>query len=184
MSFKEFLGWLGFQNEISFWGMLVFLASVGIEIMPKIKWNPWSSLIKWIGMRFNSHIDRRVGKLDEKFDKEIELLNIKVDTLQKDLTKYVVESENKNLQDLRRDILDFCNSCINGRRHTREEFNFVIKECDNYEIYIKDREIKNGVIEAAIKEIRRLYDKCIQEHSFLKEGEENPTRKHSVQTNE
>ncbi len=60
---------------------------------------------------------------------------------------------------------------MNKRRHTKEQFDFVIKECDTYEKYIKKNEIKNGVIEAAINEIRRIYQKCIHENSFLKEGE-------------
>ena len=59
---------------------------------------------------------------------------------------------------------------MNNRKHTKEQFDFMIRECDEYEKYIKKNDVKNGVIEAAIKEIRRLYEKCIQEHSFLKEG--------------
>ena len=79
----------------------------------------------------------------------------------------------KSLQDTRRDILEFANSCMNGRKHTMEQFDFVIKQCDEYEMYIKKTDTKNGVIEAAIKEIRRLYEKCRHENSFLKEGEES-----------
>lgn len=184
MTFQEFLSWLGINSKFTFWGIIVFLTSVGIEIVPKIKWNPWSSLIKWIGSKFNDKIDSKIGDLDTSFsdklddlgksvDDRICELDRKVDKLQKDLSAHVLESENKNLQDIRRDILDFCNACMNKRRHTKEQFDFVIRQCDYYETYIHDHDIKNGVIEAAIKEIRRLYDKCIQEHSFLKEGEED-----------
>lgn len=183
MTFEQFIAWLGFKNGFTFWSFVVFAASIGIEVIPKFKWNPWSSLIKWIGSKFNDKIDNKVGILDktvnEKIDKltigmdeKVRVLDRKVDKLQNDLSAYVLESENKNLQDIRRDILDFCNACMNGRKHTKEQFDFVIHQCDYYEGYIKDHDIKNGVIEAAIKEIRRLYEKCIQEHSFLKEGEE------------
>ena len=187
MSFTEFISWLGFQNKLSFWGVLVFLASIGIEVVPQIKWSPWSALLKWLGNRFNDRIDRKVGALgrtlddkiealNRKIDEQVGILDTKVDVLHKDLTDHVSESENKNLQDMRRDILDFCNACINRRKHTREQFEFVIHQCDYYEKYIKERDIKNGVIEAAIKEIRRLYEKCMQEHSFLKEGEETSNK--------
>lgn len=173
MTFEEFISWLGFTNKVTFWGVIVFLTSIGIEIFPKIKWNPWSSLIKWIGSKFNDKIDTKIDALNESMDAKIQSVDKKVDKLQSDLSAHVSESENKNLQDIRRDILNFCNACMNAQRHTKEQFDFVIHQCDYYERYIQDHDIKNGVIEAAIKEIRRLYEKCIQEHSFLKEGEED-----------
>lgn len=172
MTFEEFISWLGFTNKVTFWGVIVFLTSIGIEIFPKIKWNPWSSLIKWIGSKFNDKIDAKIDALNKSMDSKIQSVDEKVDKLQSDLSAHVLESENKNLQDIRRDILNFCNACMIGQRHTKEQFDFVIHQCDYYETYIHDHDIKNGVIEAAIKEIRRLYEKCIQEHSFLKEGEE------------
>ena len=167
MSFQDFLNAIGWKAG-TFWGVVIFLMSIGIEVVPKIKWNPWSSLIKWIGSQFNNKIDAKMDQVRG----EIKVLDEKIDHVQGELNKHMKESEIKTLQDTRRDILDFCNSCMNGQKHTKEEFEFVVKQCDSYEVYIKKNDIKNGVIEAAIKETRRLYDKCIQEHSFLKEGEE------------
>lgn len=160
MTFQEFISSIGFSNGISFWAVVAFLMSIGIEIVPKIKWNPWSSLFNWVGSKLNAKIISKVDAIDKK-----------VDALQKELNRHVSDSEVKALQDTRRDILDFCNSCMNGRRHTKEEFEFVIKECDVYEKHIEDNKVKNGVITAAIHEIRRLHQKCIEENSFLKEGE-------------
>lgn len=165
MTFQEFLESTGL-TATSFWGIVVFLTSIGIEVIPKIKWNPWSTLIKWIGSQFNAQID---AKLDAVRG-EIVVVDKKIDYVQGELSKHINESETKSLQDTRRDILEFCNACMNNRKHTKEQFDFMIHQCDEYEKYIQKSEIKNGVIEAAIKEIRRLYEKCIQEHSFLKEG--------------
>ena len=167
MTFQEFLSSVGLTNR-SFWGIVVFLMSIGIEVIPKIKWNPWTTLIRWIGSRFNTKIDDKIDAVRG----EIKALDIKIDYVEGQLSKHISESEIKSLQDTRRDILEFANACMNGRKHTKEQFEFVIKQCDEYEKYIKKNEITNGVIEAAIREIRRLYDKCIQEHAFLKEGEE------------
>ena len=167
MTFQEFLNTVGLTTT-SFWGIVVFLGSIGIEVIPKIKWSPWSALFKWIGDKFNN-------KLDEKMDAirgEVKAIEKKVDYVQTELSKHINESEDKALQDTRRDILDFCNACMNKRKHTREQFVFVLKQCDAYEAYIEKNHVKNGEISAAIREIRRLYDKCIQENSFLKEGEE------------
>lgn len=164
MTFQDFLNYIGWKAT-TFWGVLIFLMSIGIEVIPKIKWNPWSTLIKWIGSKFNDKIDKKMDTVRG----EIKALDEKIDKVQSQLSEHITESEKKSLEDTRRDILDFANACMNGRKHTKEQFDFMIKKCDTYESYIKENKIKNGIIEAAIKEIRRLYDKCIQEHSFLKE---------------
>lgn len=189
MSFQDFLNYIGIPSKITFWGLLLFLMSIGIEIIPKFKFNPWSTFIGWLGGHFNAHLDVKIsGKVEELKQKlthtdkdlseKVGSIDKKVDELSLELKRHIAESETKTLQDMRRDILDFCNSCMNGRRHTKEEFDFVINECDSYEKYIVAKKLKNGVIEAAIAEIRRLYTKCIQEHSFLKEGEDpNPSKK-------
>lgn len=163
MTFQEFIASMGFRSGFSFWAVAAFLMSIGIEIIPKIKWNPWTTLIKWIGSRFNSKLDR---KMDEVRG-EIRELDLKIDMVQGELSKHISESEIKSLQDTRRDILEFCNACMNGRLHTREQFEFVIKQCDAYESHIMANKIKNGVIEAAIAEIRRLYAECLHKNSFL-----------------
>lgn len=169
MTFQDFLNYIGWKAT-TFWGVLIFLMSIGIEIIPKIKWSPWSAIIRWIGSRFNDKIDKKMDTVHG----EIKALDKKIDYVQTQLSEHITESEKKSLEDTRRDILEFANACMNGRKHTKEQFDFMIKKCDSYELYIKKNEIKNGVIEAAIKEIRRLYEKCIQEHSFLKEeGEES-----------
>ena len=161
MTFNEFIASIGFKSGVSFWGVMAFLMSIGIEIIPKVKWKPWSSLITWIGSRLNAEVYAKVDALDKK-----------VDTVQAELQKHIADSEVQTLQETRRDILDFCNACMNNRRHTKEQFDFVLTQCDNYEKYIETNKLKNGIVSAAIKEIRRLNDKCIQENSFLKEGEE------------
>lgn len=167
MTFREFLAAIGLSTT-SFWGIVLFLTSIGIDIIPKIKWSPWSSLIKWFGTRFNSKIDSSVDDLR----KEIRSVDAKIDMVQTKLDEHISESEAKTLQDTRLNILDFSNACMNNRKHTKEQFDFMLTQCDDYETYIRTNAVKNGVIEAAIKEIRRLYDKCLQEHTFLKEGED------------
>ena len=166
MTFQEFLESTGLTTT-SFWGIVVFLTSIGIELVPKFKWCPWSTLIKWIGSRFNA-------KIDEKMDTvrgELKVLDKKIDRVQSELDKHVSESEAKTLEDTRRDILDFANACMNGRKHTQEQFNYVIGQCDNYEKYMKTNDVPNGVITDAIKEIHRINQKCMQNNSYLKEGE-------------
>ena len=148
------------STEPSFWGIVVLLLSIGVEFTP-IKFNPWSTILGWLGSRLNSRLNAKLTEIDNKVDK-----------LNNDLDKHIAESFAKEIRDTRRDILDFCNACMNGRKHTKEQFEFVIKQCDEYEAYIEKNHVRNGVVDAAINEIRRLNQKCIQENSYLKEGED------------
>ena len=162
MTFQDFLNFIGWKAT-TFWGVLIFLMSIGIEIIPKFKWNPWSTLIKWIGSRFNDKIDKKVDKVRS----EIKELDIKIDNVQAELGKHITESDLKALEETRRDILEFANSCMLEQLHTQEQFEFMIKKCDVYKKYIKENKVENGVIESAMSEIDRLYKKCRREHKFL-----------------
>lgn|GEM_PF-142246 len=136
--------------------LLIFLTLVQV-LSKKIK--PWDAIFKWIGEKVNANLSTEIKEVKKN-----------IDGVKKDLDKHIKESTAKDLRDVRMQILDFCNSCMNGRKHTKEQFDYVITQCDDYDKYVDDNEIKNGVAVSAIKEIRRLYDKCIQENSFLKEG--------------
>lgn len=118
-----------------------------IQITP-IKLNPWDKLFKWIGNKLNADIKKDL------------------DSVKKDLDEHIKSSNIKDLRDTRMHILEFCNSCMNGQRHTKEQFDFMITQCDDYEQYIEKNKIKNGVITSAINEIRRRYDDAIHNNYF------------------
>ena len=132
--------------------LILFLMTI-IQIAP-IKINPWDKILVWFGNHMNADIVKRVDVIEEKLDEHIK------------------DSSEERIRKVRADILDFGNACMNGRPHTKEEFEFVISECDQYEKHIEKLQIKNGVATATIREIRRLYEKGIQENSFLKEGDD------------
>lgn len=159
MSLKDILSLAALKDTLS-WGGIAFLVIASLLQFSKININPWDKIFGWIGDRLNSKLLERLKGLETEMTKIKDSLN-----------DHIRESEVKDLQDTRRDILEFANSCMNGRRHTKEQFDFIIKQCDDYESYIEKNDIKNGVVTSAIREIRRLNDKCIQENSFLKERE-------------
>lgn len=143
----------GLDGKLSIGGVILVVLLSLIQIS-KINWNPWDMILGWIGSKLNSGLKKEVSEIKMVLDKHIE------------------ESEKEKLENTRRDILDFCNACMNGRKHTQEQFRFVIKQCDQYEKYIETNNIKNGEISSAIEEIRRLYSLCIQKNSFLKGEDE------------
>ncbi len=131
-------------------GIIIILMTL-IQIAP-IKINPWDKILTWLGNHMNADIVKRVDVIEAKLDEHIK------------------DSSDERIRKVRADILDFGNACMNGRPHTKEEFEFVISECDQYEKHIEKTGCKNGVATATIAEIRRLYEIGIRDNSFLKEG--------------
>lgn len=157
MSIRDLLSLAALKNTVSVGG-IIFVILASLIQLSKININPWSWILGKLGDMLNANLKKRIDEQGSEI-KEIR------DTLK----AHIAETEAKDLQDTRKDILNFANSCMNKRKHTKEEFDFVIAECDKYEAYIEQNNIKNGVITSAIREIHRLNDQCIQNNSFLKE---------------
>ncbi len=131
--------------------IVTWLAGIGIvvDLTPGIKVQP----VRWIL--------RQLGNLllsDAKA--ELKCLNERMDTLQKDLEDHKVDS-------WRCEILDFSNSCMNHRRHTKEEFDHIIDTCDKYGKYIDDHNMRNGQIVIAEAYIKAIYAECIEQNDFM-----------------
>lgn len=127
-----------------------------IQIAP-IQLNPWD--------RFGRGIRSFLTK-----DLKSELQEIKRETCESkeevyNITKRVDDNE---VWRLRHEILDFSNSCKNGRKHTKDEFEHILEAHDRYETIIVKRNIKNGVMDVEHRYIRDTYRECLESDGFLK----------------
>ncbi len=120
---------------------IVIVLSIFIQITP-IKINPWSALFKWIGGFLTNEINNKLDKI----------------------SKEVAENEKDRI---RWEILDFANSCRNGRRHTRDEFQHIVELRDKYERLLKETKDKNGVFEVEYQYILDLYAERMEKNDFL-----------------
>lgn len=147
----------------SFIFIIVVLVMTIVQVAP-IKVNPWDFVLGWIGDRTNSHIINKVDRLDQK------------------LTDHIQESREGSVKRKRLRIIAFVEDGINGKRYTKEAFENMIRECDDYERFIKETGMPNGVIEASIEVIRSRYKEHLNNGDFAeypntwdscKENEEN-----------
>lgn len=122
------------------WQIIVIL-SLFIEITP-IKWNPLSSAFKWLGRKLTARIEDDLAAIH----KEIE------------------ENEKDRI---RWEILDFANSCRNGRRHTKDEYQHIMTLNDKYIKLLEKTHDKNGVFEAEYEYIKKLYAERQMKNDFL-----------------
>lgn len=152
MTLHDIINLAALKDGVSI-GVVALIILLSLIQVSKIQINPWDKILGWIGDRLNSGIKEKVSEVEKKLDQHIK------------------ESEVRDLRDTRQYILDFANSCMYGRKHTQEQFKFVIKKCDEYEEYVEKNRIKNGEITSAIDYIRKLNTKCMENNSFLKDGD-------------
>ena len=129
------------SGELKDVALIVAIASICFEIAP-IKVNPVASVLRWIGK-----------KMFEPFDSRLEALEKSID-------------ENE-IDRIRWEVLDFANTCRNGRRHTKEEFDHIIAQNDKYHNLLEKYKMENGVFDAEYAYVLRLYKKCQDENDFL-----------------
>jgi hypothetical protein len=140
------------MNE-QFWEYLkygiwvLFGSGIVFEFAP-IKFSPISTMLSWIGKRLNKDVKKDISQLKEQVN-EVKL----------DLQDHKVQS-------WRRDIIEFSDSLMLGKKRTKEQFDFIIGTHDKYEKYIEERGIENGQISLAYDFIKKAYQECCDNNSF------------------
>ena len=85
------------------------------------------------------------------------------------LNKEVMDKiEEGNAKNARYRIIRFNDEVKHDVKHTEEHFDQIIEDIDTYENYCSDHpHFPNGKAVHSISNIRKIYDKCSDEHSFL-----------------
>ena len=158
----------------SFCAVLVIAMSLLIEITP-IKINPLSWLAKKIGKAFNGEVMRELGNFKTEMGQEIETIktemgdvNKEVKGIKKDVTDIREEAKEREATNRRSRILEFGDEILHGENYSKEHWDSVLIDCSEYEHYCDDHpHYMNNVAKATIKHIKHMYDKHLEEDSFL-----------------
>lgn len=130
-------------------GGVVLILMTLIQITP-IKINPWS----WIG--------NKIGRLLNK-----EVID-KVDNLGKELADHKAKSAERDATQCRSRILRFGDEILHSIPHSKEHYEQILIDIDSYEEYCDEhQDYKNNVAVATIKHIKKMYQKHLEEDSFL-----------------
>lgn len=131
----------GFHIEGEQIALIIAGASIFFEIS-KIKLNPISFILQWVGKRMFEPFNDKMKELERTIDEN------KIDTI-------------------KWEILEFANSCRNNRRHTKDEFEHIISQNDKYHKLLEKYKMENGVFDAEYAYILRLYKRCQDQNDFL-----------------
>ena len=121
---------------------VVILGTVTLIQIAPIKINPWS----WLGKKVSNFI---YGEIRD------------------DIKAVRNEVTEMKIQNWRWNVLDFANSCKNGRRHTLDEWKHAIAQLADYENYIESNNLINGVFEEDARYLREEYQRHCRENDFL-----------------
>lgn len=129
-------------------GAIIILMTL-IQISP-IKINPWS----WIGRRIGRAIN---GEVLEK-----------VETLTRDVKQNKADDDEQWASLSRTHILRFGDEILHGMSHSKEHFNQVLLDISKYEQYCESHpQYINNIATATIQQIKKTYQKCLDENNFL-----------------
>lgn len=128
--------------------LIILGLSIFIEITP-IKINPITACLKWIADELNKETKEQLSDVSSQ------------------LTDISGRINMLEINDMRSKILDFSNSCLNERKHTKDEFEHIIDLHTQYVETISKYHMKNGRVDLAFQYISDLYKSSLQENSFL-----------------
>lgn len=124
------------------WGGILVVLSLFIQWSPTIKWNPWTSLFKWVGNVINGDIRKDIANMAKCIDDN-----------EKDRIRW--------------EVLDFANSCRNERRHSKDEFEHIVALDKKYKGLLKKTNDSNGVFDAEYEYVFELYKERLRKNDFL-----------------
>ena len=103
-----------------------------------------------VSIEREKRLDDRITKSNECRDK---IMNDISDSLGK-LTDMFVD---KNIEDMRWEILNFCSALTSGRKYNKESFNHVIQIHEKYEKILEENDMENGQVTASMEVIMDVY---------------------------
>ena len=181
---KSVLEWM-----LQHWGftivLILFLLSCLFKLT-KREIDPLGAVIGWIGRHLTKDVRKDVETLKtdlDAFEKKTtkEIGDIKAGTTKNctDLKERMDEMEAaqqksndmQTVSTIRAHVLDFANSCYNKRKHTKLEFDNIINENTQYQKLVMKYGLENDVYKEDFDFIMKVYHKCRDEGTFLKEGD-------------
>lgn len=139
------------------WGVVLFIAITGVIQIAPIKLDPWSRIAQVIGRAINKEVMDKVNKLENDVSALRELGDSRD-----------AKEDERHAKTLRRDILRFGDEIRHIPKHSKERFDDILLEITEYEAYCDSHpDFKNRMTTSTVKLIVSVYEKCLEDDSFL-----------------
>lgn len=115
---------------------------------------------------FEKSTNKSIGEIKTGTVRNCESLKKRLDKME---NASIRSNDMQTIRQIKAHVLDFANSCMNHRKHTKKDFENIIEENTLYESLIKKYKITNDVYTEDFRFIMDIYHKCQKEGSFLNE---------------
>lgn len=72
----------------------------------------------------------------------------------------------KDIDDMRWELLDFCSALTGGRKYNREAFDHIFRIYEKYEMILKDNKMTNGFVDESMNYVKEVYHKNLEDGKF------------------
>ena len=118
---------------------IVILLSL-IQISP-LKLNPWDKLLGWFGKKLNGATEKRL------------------ETVEKQIRDMWINNH-------RQTVLTFARECRANIEHSSDEWTNVLNVAEEYEKYVLENKVTNGIITQDTEYLRKLYQELSRDHKL------------------
>ena len=152
----DYISFFSISELLAGGGGLTFLILCILQIAP-IEINPWSAIAKSIGNAMNADIKN-----------EITSIKTDMNTMKNNLEQIKDQDDERYAVQCRIRILRFNDELLVNMAHTKDYFDQILHDVDEYEFYCDNHpEFKNNITIFAVDNIKKCYQKCLTEHEFL-----------------
>ncbi len=139
------------------WGVGGIVVLLSLVEFSKIKINPWSIILGWIG-----------DKLTEGMRKEVSSLKADVTVVKSNIEELRNEHREDEAIASRIRILRFSDEVYQEKEHSKEYFDQILTDITRYKDYCKSHpNFQNDMTVIAAERIEEVYRKCLKTHGFL-----------------
>ncbi len=128
-------------GEMAGWAVVLLILLLSLIQISPLKLNPWDRIFGWIGEKTNGAMEKKQEKLE------------------------------KQLRDMwinqhRQSILTFARECRSDINHSSDEWTNVLNVAEEYEKYVEENNVTNGIITQDTAYLRALYQELSRQHKI------------------
>lgn len=163
-------------GQIIAWGAgAIGFLSVFVEVS-KIKINPISSLLKWIGSKAGAQLLEKIDANQKETNKRLDGIEQKQEELERKIEELSLQEAIDVADSIKTQIFSFYHELQKpGIRHSEAEFNQIIALNEKYEKLVARTKQPNGVYEAEYRYIMQVYHQCQETNDFDLRGKRSGT---------
>ena len=152
---------INFANWVITAFLLLSIFIAGYEIIGKaseiigkpVKYVRERNKIKELTLQNTEQIKELTQKHEDSVNQSIRHDEI----IRKDLAKLTKMFVDKQIDDIRYEILDFASSLSAGRQYSKEQFDHIISIDEKYKKILKENDLENGQVTASMEVITGIY---------------------------